>query len=636
MFPIYPDHAISLSDTSDFESLTESKNSFNQLSQIWKSTLMGDWDALNDQINTACREDFEQFPFEGEHAGKGILWFVASSGEWDLFNKILYFHPNAVLDANDPTMIYEVLEEAAIEGQWEQPFFKDVLTIPLLKLVGPEKTKIDLFFSLLYEAVFQEKWKIVKQLIQSNQWVKLIPENKKEDIEFQFLYSILCGKWSIARNILELNPVVNLDMKTDLKKQSIIDIIIKKTTGFILTANQRVIISFCLLLGYDAPSWTIIKQQILSIIDLIISSEIWQDYLKIEDSIDLPNFKKARNIFDKALNHSNEVFFLYFPELKFIPKGVLFKKILARTNSKLAIEKNLLGKNIFHLASNTLNSQMLENLFNKLTNEEIEFALNEKDDNNQCAIDFIVKLDKLRFKQTIIKNLTNKNLIHSIDKICSLCPIFFPEFEVQKKENSLYLLAKSPEFLKEKLEILKEYSEKNNIPIFNSKIKQVNMPVNIAKGYTHFMRIDPFFSKNVINAYGSQTSYENRNCHGAALLASGVHDQLEHFNSPFEYDKTSDKINNISLKQISTNDLIFLKKGLPGTKYEKNEDGLHSFVYLAPDFCLSMNGKRQTLEFYSTKDILKNYEYPEDSLDFEVVNEKLKTVRKSIFVLRKI
>lgn len=337
----------------------------------------------------------------------------------------------------------------------------------------------------------------------------------------------------------------------------------------------------------------------------------------------------------------------------------IVKSFSKRIKTEVKENSGYLSKLFFYTRVNSINSIIKKTKHQK--NKLKTITLSEKCKNYEKTIECLKnkkiqkKEIKAHFKINDPQKLQKKELQLQKSKFNPISNLLMDELLIQNKNNSspefnivqefdnirnkscLYLLAKNPKFLLNKWEVLNKYATRmegiNKIReciIFPNKVQ-----LSTENGYTHSMAITFFLPDNVLSCYGPQTSKANRNCHGTALLASGIHSSLEYFDSPLCLPNLSEKAERVDLMNLSCGDLVYLKSGLKGSTKEKCTDGLHSLVYLSEDFCLSMNGFGKTLEFFTLKDVLNEYGYPDDTLDIQLKSERLDLIRENICVLRK-
>lgn len=333
----------------------------------------------------------------------------------------------------------------------------------------------------------------------------------------------------------------------------------------------------------------------------------------------------GRNVLHQAIVYKNQLILQYI----FTFNG----------SSSLALAVDNTGKNAFHLAGSLARTQALEVLFGNLTPQDIKKGLTAQDQNNETALQIITKK-----KYTHLNNLLiNTFLYYRLDDLRNQFIVDFEPYHsvLEVRINILSettLVAKNIEILREKSKLLIDYAKKIDPSKEAIEFKAMALTdwedLQIT-GYTHSLAINEYLPKVVSNVYGFQSCAETRNCHGAALLASGIYSQLEHFFSPYEYHELNVKAEKISLDKIAPGDLVYLKKGLPGSIKESIQDGLHSLVYLCNDLCLSMNGEGKSLYLYSLKFVLNDYGYPEEALNLQQSDEFLDEARKNITIFRK-
>lgn len=308
-------------------------------------------------------------------------------------------------------------------------------------------------------------------------------------------------------------------------------------------------------------------------------------------------------------------------------------------SSLLALAVDHAGQNAFHIAASLAHAQALELLFGMLTPQEIDKGLTTQDQSNETALQIITK-KKYRHLNNL---LINTFIYYQLDDLRNHFIVDLEPYHsiLEVRHNILSeatLVAKNIEILREKWKLLIDYSKKIDPSKEAIEFKAMALTdwedLHLT-GYTHSLVINEYLPKVVTNIYGFQSCNDNRNCHGAALLASGIYSQLEHFFSPCEFHELNEKSEKISLNEISSGDLVYLKKGLPGSIKESIHDGLHSLVYLTNDLCLSMNGQGKSLYLYSLQFVLSEYGYPEEALNLQQSDEFLDEARKNIIIFRK-
>lgn len=188
--------------------------------------------------------------------------------------------------------------------------------------------------------------------------------------------------------------------------------------------------------------------------------------------------------------------------------------------------------------------------------------------------------------------------------------LFKQGYKHQIAKNIAYLFGEDKESLQELATVIVDYA-KNTYPSFNPtyEIKQIKKPTN--EGLRFVLILEKLFPSHILALMGETSAGQALgNCHGAALLVGGVSPVLT--NIPYGNFSKNPLATNLtryeSIKELKPGDIISLKND-------------HSFIYLTPDWCISMNGRGTSLELSSTKALLKLYHYKSDLLQFENVGK---------------
>jgi len=202
---------------------------------------------------------------------------------------------------------------------------------------------------------------------------------------------------------------------------------------------------------------------------------------------------------------------------------------------------------------------------------------------------------------------------------------------IEEGENNIYILSKDFDFLQDTWNAISAYalSVDSTFSAQACPMTTVGNSDYNRRGFKYYADISSLLPAAVRNIYGSATKFMPRNCHGAALTASGITPQLSYLK-----DTCLEVIFNVSMTKTSLNNLqsgdwIYLKDFPHGTEFAGATGG-HSFIYIGDDLCLSMNGYWENCgDYYSpklklsrTQDVLNFYGFPKEALITSTEDQK--------------
>lgn len=305
------------------------------------------------------------------------------------------------------------------------------------------------------------------------------------------------------------------------------------------------------------------------------------------------------------------------------------------------------GKCSLHYAALSINIVAMRVFIQIIKPEALESHLNQTDFDQRTVLYYAALKGNIAFNQLLVEALPesaqqtftllaeviineypqeSKRTLKCVRKITPphQIPHLLPVFKVVEERDTIFLLGRSLDFLKEKGELLIRFGQ-NIDPHYN--ITQFTIEEHIEDGFSYRLALHELFPKFLTDSYGTYSSCEG-NCHGAALFAAGIAEEITALEEPYCHKGLLDKTQIIALSKLSPGDLVYLKEGPKGTLYEGKE-GAHSFVYLSDDMCLSMNGGGRKLKLHATFDVLKYYGFPMNAL-------KSSALKKHIVILRKL
>lgn len=184
-----------------------------------------------------------------------------------------------------------------------------------------------------------------------------------------------------------------------------------------------------------------------------------------------------------------------------------------------------------------------------------------------------------------------------------------------KTSGKIYLQSNTPSFLESKIEVFKSYTglvdpmQQLGAPAVE-EITEADSP---NEGFTHQLCLNSILPRIVVATYGEHNLHtQNSNGFGAALIAGGftvVLSSCDKFDPIF-----SSKMDNISAKDLCPGDIVV-------------KTGVHAFVYLDNDLCITMNGRGQLFEIASLDSVLAVYDMDRGFL--ETPNDSIAMFRKN-------
>jgi ankyrin repeat protein len=336
---------------------------------------------------------------------------------------------------------------------------------------------------------------------------------------------------------------------------------------------------------------------------------------------------------------------------------VLLSPVSVKQRSAFVHAADVGGRTALHLAVISGNAKSLQMLLAEMPSTERELGMDREDKAGWSPLYYSVKRCIPELVQVVVsmlpetyqtkivhmvKRLTLERPQHAFEILKSVSSVIpaqvshlMPVFKVEQHGEKLYLLGKDPSFLREKGRLIGEYAAKIAHPlgIEEFKIKEVRAGEDRQYGFIHSIALHRLLPNTLLASYGQQAPNQAKaNCYGAAMMASGITSAMTYMELSDSFSLAAAIAQKISLPNLSLGDLVFLKEG-PEESYWPGEEGAHSFVFLSHDFCLSMNGWGQPLEFYSTADVLQRYGYPGDILRTPHLYEKYV---KHIEIFRKV
>ncbi len=191
----------------------------------------------------------------------------------------------------------------------------------------------------------------------------------------------------------------------------------------------------------------------------------------------------------------------------------------------------------------------------------------------------------------------------------SISEIPFEITQIRDKENHIVMYGKELAFLKETWEMLAIYRKTIDEGATLGEFKCEPLGSSSAqakKGMAYSVCLDEILPPLVRALYGVHPA--NRaggNCHGAALVATGIFPVMYCFSRATELLIVEKKTDPIPVDQLACGDLVHLSKFTNVT---------HSFVFISHSICISMNGSLQPLTIDNTATMLRRFHYPADCL----------------------
>lgn len=125
------------------------------------------------------------------------------------------------------------------------------------------------------------------------------------------------------------------------------------------------------------------------------------------------------------------------------------------------------------------------------------------------------------------------------------------------------------------------------------------------QNYAYSLNLDlilPSIVKTILDIshrYSGTSIANTLNCHGGALVASGIFPMTECYEEPIDCKRIPEGVHSIPIEAIIPGDII--------TLVSDTRDYDHSIVYLTDELCISINGRNRPMGIYAIKEVLNGY-----------------------------